>query len=159
MEAPSLYLALKFLHVIGAAILFGTGLGIAFFPFRAERKERPEAIAATLRTVVIADYVFTATAAIAQPLTGLGLVHLGGYDFSQTWLWVSLALYVLIGACWLPVVYLQIKMRDFAQAAVAAGAPELPQAYRRLSRIWFWLGWPAFLSILAIFWLMIAKPS
>jgi uncharacterized membrane protein len=109
--APDLYLALKFLHVIGASVLFGTGLGIAYFLFRAERKEEPAALAATLRTVVIADYVFTATAAIAQPLTGFALVHLGGHDLSQTWLWASLALYVLIGACWLPVVYLQIRMR------------------------------------------------
>ena len=121
--APDLYLALKFLHVIGASVLFGTGLGIAYFLFRAERKEEPAALAATLRTVVIADYVFTATAAIAQPLTGFALVHLGGYDLSQTWLWASLALYVLIGACWLPVVYLQIRMRGLAEAAVAAGRP------------------------------------
>lgn len=153
------YLALKFLHVIGAAILFGTGLGIAFFLFRAERTEQPAAIAATLRIVVLADYLFTATAAIAQPLTGLALVHLGGYGLRQTWLWASLALYVLIGACWLPVVALQVKMRDLAEAAVATKEPKLPPAYRRLSRLWFWLGWPAFLSVLAIFWLMLAKPA
>jgi len=115
--------------------------------------------AATLRSVVIADYAFTATAAIAQPLTGFALVQLGGYDLGQTWLWASLVLYGLIGACWLPVVYLQIRMRDLAEATVAARQPELPHAYRRLSRIWFWLGWPAFLSMLAIFWLMIAKPA
>ncbi len=153
------YLALKFLHVIGAAILFGTGLGIAFFLFRAERTEQPAAIAATLRIVVLADYLFTATAAIAQPLTGLALVHLGSYGLGQTWLWASLALYVLIGACWLPVVALQVKMRDLAEAAVATKEPKLPPAYRRLSRLWFWLGWPAFLSVLAIFWLMLAKPA
>jgi uncharacterized membrane protein len=157
--APALYLALKFLHVIGASVLFGTGLGIAFFLFRAERKEDPAVIAATLRAVVIADYAFTATAAIGQPLTGLALVHLGGYDLRQTWLWASLALYILIGACWLPVVYLQIRMRKLAEAAAAVREPEPPEPYRRLSRVWFWLGWPAFLSMLAIFWLMIAKPA
>jgi len=154
----TLYLAVKFLHLIGAAILFGTGLGIAFFLFRAERKEQPAAVAATLRTVVVADYVFTATAAIAQPLTGLVLVHLGGYALGETWIWASLALYGLIGACWLPVVALQIRMRDLAEAAVAA-SDTLPSAYRRLSRLWFWLGWPAFLAVIAIFWLMIAKPA
>ena len=154
----TLYLAVKFLHLIGAAILFGTGLGIAFFLFRAERKEEPAAVAATLRTVVVADYVFTATAAIAQPLTGLVLVHLGGYALGETWIWASLALYGLIGACWLPVVALQIRMRDLAEAAVAA-SDTLPSAYRRLSRLWFWLGWPAFLAVIAIFWLMIAKPA
>ena len=155
----TVYLALKFLHVIGASVLFGTGLGIAYFLFRAERKEAPAALAGTLRTVVVADYVFTATAAVAQPLTGFALVHLGGYDLGQTWLWASLALYVLIGACWLPVVYLQIRMRDLAEAAASAGKAKLPVAYRRLSRIWFWLGWPAFLSMLVIFWLMIARPA
>jgi uncharacterized membrane protein len=154
----SLYLALKFLHVVGAAILFGTGLGIAFFLLRAERREDPAAIAATLRTVVVADYVFTATAAIAQPVTGLALVHLGGYSLADTWIAASLVLYVAIGACWLPVVWLQIKMRDLAEQA-AATRTALPARYHRLARLWFWLGWPAFLSMLAIFWLMIAKPT
>ena len=154
-----LYLALKFLHVIGAAILFGTGLGIAFFQFRAGRKESPAAIAATLRTVVVADYLFTATAAVLQPVTGLLLAHLRGLSLDQSWIAASLALYVLIGACWLPVVVLQIRMRDLAQRTVAAGASALPPRYHRLARIWFWLGWPAFLAMLAIFWLMIAKPA
>jgi uncharacterized membrane protein len=153
------YLALKFLHVIGAAILFGTGLGIAFFQFRAGRKENPAAIAATLRSVVVADYLFTATAAVLQPVTGLLLVHLRGLSLDQTWIAASLVLYVLIGACWVPVVVLQIRMRDLAQRAVATGESALPPRYHRLARIWFWLGWPAFLSMLAIFWLMIAKPA
>ena len=117
----NLYLALKFLHVLGAAILFGTGLGIAFFQFRANRKESPAAIAAILRTVVVADYLFTATAALLQPITGFALVQLRGYELSQTWIALSLALYVLIGLCWLPVVALQIRMRDVAEAAVVAG--------------------------------------
>ncbi len=154
-----LILALKVLHVVGAAGLFGTGLGIAFFQFRANRGESPAAIAATLRTVVIADYLFTATAAVVQPVTGLLLVHLRGYALGQSWIAVSLALYVLIGLCWLPVVVLQIRMRDLAEAAAAAGAPALPPRYHALARVWFWLGWPAFLSMLAIFWLMIAKPA
>ena len=154
-----LILALKFLHVVGAAILFGTGLGIAFFQFRANRKESPAAIAATLRTVVVADYLFTATAAVLQPMTGLLLVHLRGYDLGQTWIALSLALYVLIGLCWLPVVVLQIRMRDLAEAAVMEGETTLSPRYHALARVWFWLGWPAFLSMLAIFWLMIAKPA
>ena len=153
------YLALKFLHVIGAAVLFGTGLGIAFFQFRGGRKENPAAIAATLRTVVVADYLFTATAAVLQPVTGILLVHLRGVSLDQTWIAASLALYVLIGACWLPVVVLQIRMRDLAQRGVVAGEPALPPRYHRLARVWFWLGWPAFLAMLAIFWLMIAKPA
>ena len=151
-------LALKFLHVVGAAILFGTGLGIAFFQFRANRKDSAAAIAATLRTVVVADYLFTTTAAILQPLTGPALVHLRGYEIGQTWITLSLALYLLIGLCWLPVVVLQIRMRDLAEAAVAADEA-CPAA--ALSRA----GAPVVLARLAglsldadIFWLMIAKP-
>ena len=155
----NLYLALKFLHVVGAAVLFGTGLGIAFFQFRANRNQSPAAIAATLGTVVVADYVFTATAAVLQPATGLLLAHERGDSLGQTWIAVSLALYVLIGLCWLPVVAIQIRMRDLARQAVAAGEPVLPPRYHGLARAWFWLGWPAFLSMLAIFWLMIAKPA
>jgi uncharacterized membrane protein len=156
----SLYLVLKFLHVVGASVLLGTGAGIAFFfLYRAERHETPAGIAATLRTVVVADYLFTATAAIAQPITGLWLVYLAGYPLDQTWIVASLAFYALIAACWLPVVVIQIRMRDIACAAVEAAATALPDAYWRLSRIWFWLGWPAFLSVLAIVWLMIAKPA
>jgi uncharacterized membrane protein len=154
-----LYLILKFLHVVGAAILFGTGLGIAFFLYRAERRETPAGLAATLRGVVIADYLFTATAAVAQPVTGFLLVYLRGYSLEQSWIVLSLVLYALAGACWLPVVAIQVKMRNLAERAAAAGEKTLPPGYRRLSRIWFWLGWPAFLSILAIFWLMIAKPA
>jgi uncharacterized membrane protein len=154
----TLYLALKFLHVVGAAVLFGTGLGIAFFQFRANRKESPAAIAATLRTVVIADYLFTATAAVLQPMTGFALAQLQGISLGESWIAASLALYVLVGLCWLPVVAIQIKMRDLAEGAAEAGGP-LPPRYQALARIWFWLGWPAFLSMLAIFWLMIAKPA
>lgn len=155
----SLYLALKFLHLVGAAVLLGTGAGIAFFLYRAERHEAPASIAATLRIAVVADYIFTATAAIAQPVTGLWLVHVAGYRLDQTWIVASLVLYALVAACWLPVVVIQIRMRDIASAAVQEGATALPQSYWRLSRAWFWLGWPAFLSVLAIFWLMIAKPA
>lgn len=154
----TLYLALKFLHVIGATILLGTGIGIAFFLFMADRGGDPRAIAATLRIVVLADYFFTATAALAQPVTGLLLAELGGYSLGQTWLLVSIVLYLVVGACWLPVVVLQIRMRDVALAAVAAKERRLPSSYARLSRAWFWLGWPAFLALLAIIWLMIAKP-
>jgi len=154
-----LYLAVKFLHIAGAAILFGTGLGIAFFLFMADRVGNIEALATTLRHVVIADYVFTATAAILQPVTGLALVHLGGFSLDQTWIWASIVLYLLVGACWLPVIVLQTRMRDLADAALHSGQNLLPPLYHRLMRIWFALGWPAFLSVLAIFWLMVAKPT
>lgn len=153
-----LYLALKFLHITGAAVLFGTGLGIAFFQFMADRDGDPDSIAETLRTVVIADYVFIATAVIVQPLTGLLLADLRDYALNEFWIVASTALYVLTGACWLPVVVIQIRLRDLAMAAANAGESTLPARYHRLMRLWFWLGWPAFLSVLGIIWLMIAKP-
>jgi uncharacterized membrane protein len=147
------------LHVAGAAILLGTGLGIAYFLFMADRARNIEALATTLRHVVLADYVFTATAAILQPVTGLALIHLGGFSWGQTWIWASILLYFLVGACWLPVVILQSRMRDLANEAARTKATSLPPLYHRLMRIWFMLGWPAFLSVLAIFWLMVAKPN
>jgi len=154
-----LYLALKFLHIAGAAILFGTGLGIAFFQFMADRDGDPGSIAETLRIVVIADYLFIATTVIAQPLTGVLLADLRGYALSEFWIVASAALYVLIGACWLPVVVIQINLRDLAMEAADAGESTLPPRYHRLMRLWFWLGWPAFLSVLGIIWLMIARPG
>lgn len=103
--------------------------------------------------------MFTATAAIAQPVTGLWLVSVAGYALDQTWIVASLVLYALVAVCWLPVDVIQSRMRDIAAAAVAQGATVPPESYWRLSRAWFWLGWPAFLSVLLIFWLMIAKPA
>ena len=153
-----LYLLAKYVHVLGAAALFGTGLGIAFFMLMADRQGTPELIAGVVRIVVIADFLFTATAVIVQPLSGLSLAFLMGYDLREGWIVVSILLYLLIGAFWLPVVWLQIRIKDMAEQAVREGTP-LPPRYRHFMRIWFWCGWPAFLSILVIFYLMIAKPD
>ncbi len=151
-------LALKFVHVLGVAVLFGTGLGIAFFMWMAHRSGDVAAIAHTARTVVIADAVFTATAVLVQPLTGALLVMLHGYPWSQMWIVLSLGLYVVAGLCWLPVVWVQIRLRKISAETARRGDP-LPASYHRLFRIWFVLGWPAFLAVLAILWLMIAKPQ
>jgi uncharacterized membrane protein len=153
-----IYFALKTIHILGAAVLFGTGLGIAFFMWMAHRSGDAAHIARTARTVVIADAVFTATAVIVQPLSGAGLVHVIGYAWSERWIAASLALYVLTGLCWLPVVWIQARMRRLAQAAARDGTA-LPAAYHRLFAVWFWLGWPAFLSVMAIFALMVWKPE
>lgn len=152
------YLWLKWLHVVSSTVLFGTGAGIAFFFVRAHRAGDVRIIAAVSREVVLADLIFTAVAAVTQPVTGLALVSLAGYPLDATWLLASLALYVLVGCCWLPVVWLQIRMRDLAAAATAAGEP-LPPLYRRYYRWWFGLGWPAFAGVLAVFYLMVAKPA
>ena len=153
-----LYFLLKYLHVIGAAVLLGTGAGIAFFMLVAHRTGSPAIVAGVARIVVIADFLFTATAVIAQPVTGVALVYHVGYSLWDGWIALSILLYLVTGAFWLPVVWMQMRMRDLAQAAARAGAP-LPPAYRRLFRLWFAFGFPAFAAVLGIFWLMIARPS
>jgi uncharacterized membrane protein len=152
-----LLLGLRLLHILGATVLFGTGLGIAFFMLMAHRTRDAALIAHTARVVVIADALFTATAVVIQPLTGLGLARLIGYSLTEPWLALSLVLYVLVGACWLPVVWIQLRLRDLAAAAREGMA--LPAAYDRLFRIWFALGWPAFAGVIAIFVLMVWKPT
>lgn len=154
----SLHLWLKWLHIISSTVLFGMGAGIAFFFLRAQRTGNAQIIAAVAKDVVLADALFTATAVVVQPSTGVALALMGGYPLTAPWLIVSMGLYVLVGACWLPVVWLQIRMRRLAQAAAASGSI-LPPAYFRYYRWWFGLGWPAFIGVLVIFYLMVAKPS
>jgi uncharacterized membrane protein len=151
-------LMVKLLHVLGAAVLFGAGLGIAFFMWMAHQTRDVPTIAQTARIVVIADTVFTAVAVIAQPVTGALLAWAIGYSLWESWIIVSLALYGLVGLCWLPVVWIQIELRNLAFAAVRDGA-SLPPQYHRMYRIWFVLGWPAFLGVIAIFALMIWRPQ
>lgn len=155
---PDLYVILRLTHIIGAAILFGTGIGIAFFMLMAHRSRDVAAIAHTARVVVIADMVFTATAVVIQPLTGIGLAHVAGYSLLDSWIVMSVALYVFIGLFWLPVLWFQKRMRDLAVEALRTGKP-LPAAYDRFFRAWFVFGWPAFAAMIAIFFLMIARPQ
>jgi uncharacterized membrane protein len=152
-----LYLWVKWIHILSSTLLFGTGLGIAFFMWSAHRRGDAAHIAATARTVVIADACFTAPAVIVQLGTGLWLAHALRMPYSVFWLAAALVLFVLVGACWLPVLWLQWRARVLAEQAVAAGTA-LPAAYHVVMRYWFWLGWPAFLAVLAIFWLMVMKP-
>ena len=152
------YYILKFLHVIGAAVLLGTGAGIAFFMLLAHKSGDVRVIAGVARIVVIADYLFTATAVVAQPVTGLLLARTAGYSLTEGWIALSIALYLVTGAFWLPVVWMQSRMRSLARDAAAAGTA-LPPLYHRLFRWWFAFGFPAFTAVLAIFWLMIARPE
>jgi uncharacterized membrane protein len=153
-----LYLGLEFLHVIGAAVLLGTGAGIAFFMLLAHFDGRPAVIAAVARIVIIADFLFTATAVIAQPITGVLLAQYMGYSLLEGWIVVSIMLYVFTGAFWLPVVWMQMRMRDLATVSDRDGTP-LPRAYHRLFWWWFAFGFPAFAAVMLIFWLMIARPQ
>ena len=151
------YFALKFLHVLGAAVLLGTGAGIAFFMVMAHRTKDAGTVAGMARTVVLADFLFTATAVVAQPITGMLLAWHIGYPLLEGWIVLSMSLYLITGAFWLPVVWMQMRMRDLAAAAASQGA-SLPPEYHRLFRLWFAFGFPAFAAVLAIFWLMIARP-
>jgi uncharacterized membrane protein len=151
------YLWLKWAHIVSSTVLFGMGAGIAFFFVRAHKTGDVRVIAAVGREVVLADAIFTASAIILQPATGIGMMLLAGYRLSLHWVQWSLVLYALIGCCWIPVVILQIRMRDLAHDAARTGTA-LPGIYRRYYRWWFGLGWPAFMGVLIIFYLMVAKP-
>jgi uncharacterized membrane protein len=153
----TLYFTIKYLHVLGAIVILGTGTGIAFFMLMAHRSRDPAFIAATAATVVIADMLFTLSAVILQPLTGGLLMALSGATLAERWLVTSLALYATAGLFWIPVVFMQIEMRDLARKALAQHEP-LPPRYFALFRRWFAFGIPGFGSIMIILWLMIAKP-
>jgi uncharacterized membrane protein len=152
------YFLLKYIHILSATLLFGTGLGTAFHGFLAFRTKDAKVIASVGRSVILADWLFTTPAVIIQPLTGYAMVSIAGWSLTTGWVLASILLYLLVGACWLPVVWLQIRLRALARDADKNGAP-LPPLYFRYLRVWFLLGWPAFISVLAIFYMMIFKPD
>ena len=149
---------LRWLHVLGATVLLGTGAGIAFFMVMAQRTGRADVVAHVARTVVVADFLFTATAVVAQPITGVLLARAVGWDLTEGWLALSIALYVVTGLFWLPVVWIQMRIRHLAEDAAATGLP-LPPEEVRLFKIWMLCGVPAFVSVLTIIWLMLARPA
>lgn len=150
------YTDIKTLHILSMVLLFGTGLGSAFYKWMADRSGHVAHIAVTNRHVVLADWLFTTPTVILQPLSGLWMAHLAGWPLSAPWLAASLMLYALAGLCWLPVVWLQIRMRDLAEAA-AANQTDLGENYWRLARLWFWLGVPAFIAMVLVVALMVSK--
>lgn len=151
------YLVIKWLHILSATLMVGTGFGTAFYMFFANRRGDVAAIAVVSRLVVLADWLFTTPAVIFQPLSGLLMILAAGYPLGSAWIVCSLALYALAGACWLPVVWLQLRMRDMASEAHACGAA-LPERYWRYERIWTALGFPAFGGLMVVYWLMVSKP-
>lgn len=152
------YLLLKTLHVISSVLLAGTGFGSAFYLFFANRSGSLETQATVCRLVVRADTWFTTPAVIVQPLTGIWMAHLAGWPLSTPWLAWAIGLYLVAGGCWLPVVWLQLRMRDMAEIALARHEP-LPARYWRFARWWEALGYPAFAAMPVIFWLMVSKPQ
>ena len=155
---PEHYLWLKWLHVIGAAIIFGTGLGTAFHFWITQRREDAAAVAAAARSTVLADYLFTLPAVIAQPITGIALARIAGYALDSRWIVAGMALYFVAGACWIPVVLIQRRLHFLARESAERGMALGPE-FALLVRWWTLLGWPAFLAMAAAFWVMIAKPA
>ena len=151
------YLLIKWVHILSATILFGTGLGSAFFMFMANRRKDIAGIYFAVRHVVIADWLFTTPSVVIQLLTGLWLVHIQGYAMTEGWIVLALALYFFAGACWVPVVWMQMRMRDMAKEALENGTP-LPARYWRMDKWWVALGSLAFPAVLAVFYLMVFKP-
>lgn len=151
------YLVVKWLHVLSSTILFGTGIGSAFYMLATVLRRDVTAISQVVSLVVLADWIFTTPAIIVQPLTGLYLMHLAGHAFSQAWIWLSIVLFFAAGACWLPVVWLQIRMQKMAIHAQQSGGA-LPVRFWRYFRYWVLLGIPAFLALVVVFYLMVAKP-
>lgn len=153
-----LYSLVKYLHVLGAIVILGTGTGIAFFMLMAHRTNDVAFIARTASAVVVADAIFTLSAVILQPLTGGLLMMLSATPITEHWLLASLALYVFAGLFWVPVIFMQIEMRDLARQAAADRRSALPQRYFVLFRRWFAFGFPGFGATMLILWLMVAKP-
>ncbi len=152
-----LYTVVKTLHILSATVLLGTGTGIAFFMWMAHRSGDVRTIAAVSKWVVLADWCFTAPAVLVQFGSGLLLARLAGFPLNAPWLMLSMGLFALTGACWLPVVWLQMRARDFAAEALRSSTA-LPPAYYRAMRLWFVLGWPAFLAVAVTVYLMVRKP-
>ena len=154
----NLYLGLKWLHILSATVLFGTGMGIAFFKWMTDRTGDVRAIRLVNERTVLADWLFTTPAMLLQPLSGIWLARLAGFPMDRGWVAWAIGLYLLAGACWLPVLHLQWRMRALARHADAFNTA-LPAQYQRLLRIWFLLGIPAFVALLVVYWLMVFKPA
>lgn len=152
------YLVVKWLHILSSTFLFGTGIGSAFYMLFTSLSRDTRAIAVVSRHVVLADWIFTSSTILIQPLTGVYMMYLAGYPWKSNWILWSIGLYFTAGGCWLPVVWIQLKMRDMAQTAARQGT-EMPALFWRYLRLWIALGIPAFIALLIIFWLMVAKPT
>jgi len=151
------YFIVKTLHIISSTILFGTGIGIAFFMLRSYFTDNLHEKLYAARNTVLADYIFTLPAVIAQPLSGIWLVCITGFEWNSKWLLITYIIYILVGACWLPVVWIQIQMKKMLKCSIE-NQRDLPERYYTLFKIWFLLGLPAFFGLVIIFLLMVIKP-
>lgn len=152
------YLLVKWLHILSSTMLFGFGAGTAWYLWNAHLTGDAALIAKVGRMVVKADWIFTGTSGVVQPASGIALIRLAGYSIVEPWLITAYVLYLVAFACWVPVVWLQIRAQRLAQLAADTGTA-LGADYRRTMRLWFALGWPAFIGLTIVFWLMVAKPA
>lgn len=152
------YLLLKTVHILSSVLLVGTGFGSAFYLYFTNRSRQFQAQVVVARLVVLADWCFTTPTIILQPITGIAMIHLAGWPLSTPWVMWSFALYLLAGACWLPVVWLQIRMKALLEQT-QANCTELPALYWRYAKIWEWLGYPAFIAMVGVYFLMVNKPG
>ena len=153
-----IYLLIKTLHILGAILFLGTGLGSAYYKWRADRSGNLEVIAWCQREIVFADWIFTVPAGIIMPVTGISMMHLYGFPWTSPWIIIGFAGYAIAGICWLPAAFLQIKMRTLADEALEKGR-ELPPEFHKANRIWMILGFPAFLASIGVLWVMVSKGS
>lgn len=151
------YLWLKYIHVLSSTILFGTGIGTACVMLYGHYKKDIHAMAVINNYVVLGDWLFTGTSGVIQPLTGFWMVYLVGYPLKSLWLIGSIIGYVIAAICWFIVVHLQIKIKNITVQAAHDNSP-LPKEYYFYFKWWFVLGWPAFISLLIVFYLMVMKP-
>lgn len=152
-----LYTTIKTFHILSSTILFGTGIGIAFFMFRSWFSSNIQEKLYASKNTVLADYFFTFPAAVIQPISGAILIYMAGFNWTDLWLTATYVIYFFAGLCWLPVVWIQIELKNMCQEALENGN-ELPDRYQKLFKIWFLLGWPAFVGLIVVFYLMVAKP-
>ncbi len=152
------YLILKWIHIVSSVLLVGTGFGSAFYMFFVNKSKNLEAQAIVSRLVCRADWWFTTPTVILQPITGIAMATIAGWPLTTPWIIISLVLYVFAGVCWLPVVWIQLKMAKLAQLALQ-NKTALPPEYWKLAKIWEWLGYPAFIAMVVIFYLMVNKPN
>jgi len=152
------YLIIKIIHILSSTVLFGTGIGIAFFMWRSSFTQDLQQKYFAARTTVLADWLFTFPAVLIQPITGFWMIWKAGYNLTDFWLLATFVLYIVAGCCWLPVVWIQYQLKKQIKLSLAKNAP-LPARYQQLFRWWFALGWPAFMALIIVFYLMVAKPA
>lgn len=145
------------LHLIGVVVFVGNIVTAAFWKVRADLSNKPEHIAAAVRNVMLADYVFT--------LPGLALIMASGIVMAVTadwpmsglnWLTLSLILFAVTGIVWLAVLIpLQRSMIRCSQSDCEAGS--VSRAYRLVSRRWAVFGIVATLLPVIIMYLMVTR--